>query len=59
MARTPSGKGYWMLGRDGGVFTFGDAKFFGSLGLDGSAQAVDIASRAQGDGYWLGVSSPP
>ncbi|MEX2658886.1 MAG: hypothetical protein WD232_04245 [Acidimicrobiales bacterium] len=30
MTRTPSGNGYWLLGSDGGVFTFGDARFFGS-----------------------------
>ena len=27
---TPDGGGYWLLGADGGVFTFGDATFFGS-----------------------------
>jgi hypothetical protein len=58
MARTPGAKGYWMLGQNGGVFTFGNAKFYGALALDGSARAVDIASRPQGDGYWLGVTSP-
>ena len=29
---TPSGKGYWLAASDGGVFTFGDAHFFGSTG---------------------------
>ena len=32
MAPTPSGKGYWLVASDGGVFTFGDAHFYGSLG---------------------------
>jgi hypothetical protein len=32
MAATPDGKGYWLFARDGGVFTFGDASFFGSMG---------------------------
>jgi hypothetical protein len=32
MAVTPSGKGYWLVARDGGVFAFGDAKYKGSLG---------------------------
>jgi hypothetical protein len=27
IAATHSGKGYWLLGRDGGVFGFGDAGF--------------------------------
>lgn len=29
MTVTRSGEGYWLLGRDGGVFTFGDARFYG------------------------------
>ncbi len=29
---TPDGKGYWVVASDGGVFTFGDAGFVGSLG---------------------------
>jgi hypothetical protein len=32
MATTPSGHGYWLFASDGGVFTFGDARFYGSLG---------------------------
>jgi hypothetical protein len=28
---TSTGKGYWMVGSDGGVFAFGDAGFVGSL----------------------------
>jgi CHAP domain len=31
IALTPSGKGYWLLGEDGGVFTFGDALYKGPL----------------------------
>jgi hypothetical protein len=30
MAGTPTGKGYWFVGADGGIFTFGDALFDGS-----------------------------
>src|SRR5277367_4816973 len=32
IAGTPDGKGYWLAASDGGVFTFGDAGFFGSAG---------------------------
>jgi calcineurin-like phosphoesterase family protein len=32
MAATPSGKGYWLVAADGGIFTFGDAAFHGSTG---------------------------
>lgn len=31
IAITPSGNGYLLVGADGGVFAFGDAKFLGSL----------------------------
>ena len=31
MAITPDGGGYWLVGADGGVFTFGDAAFYGSM----------------------------
>ena len=29
---TPTGKGYWLVATDGGIFSFGDAAFFGSTG---------------------------
>ena len=29
---TPDGGGYWLVASDGGVFTFGDASFYGSTG---------------------------
>jgi hypothetical protein len=32
MQRTPSGAGYWLVAADGGVFSFGDAQFCGSVG---------------------------
>ena len=31
LAETPDGHGYWLVGADGGVFSFGDAQFYGSL----------------------------
>jgi hypothetical protein len=30
MADTRDGGGYWMVGADGGIFSFGDAHFYGS-----------------------------
>jgi hypothetical protein len=30
MAATPTGLGYWLVAADGGIFTFGDASFYGS-----------------------------
>ena len=55
LAATPTGKGYWMLAEDGGVFSFGDAHFFGRLAADGSAHGVaaELTARPQGDGYWI------
>ena len=32
MAATPDGHGYWLVASDGGIFTFGDAAFYGSTG---------------------------
>jgi hypothetical protein len=51
---TPSGKGYWVCGSDGGVFTYGDAEFHGSLGdVDLEAPIVGMAPTPTGRGYWL------
>jgi hypothetical protein len=55
MASTGDGRGYWLVASDGGVFSFGDARFHGSTGgLVLNSAIVDIAaSRAPGRGYWL------
>ena len=50
-----SNNGYWMVAKDGGVFVFGSAGFYGSLpGLGiNVTNIIDIVVRPQGDGYWL------
>jgi hypothetical protein len=54
MAATPTGKGYWEVRSDGGVFAFGDAKFYGSTGGIHLAQRIiGITATASGQGYWL------
>src|SRR5665213_1533028 len=55
MAATPSGQGYWLVGLDGGVFSFGDAQFFGSLPSLHIVlhNIVGIAPTPDGHGYWL------
>ena len=54
---TTSGNGYWLLGADGGVFSFGDAKFFGSTGsMRLSKPIVGMASPRANNGYWLVAS---
>ena len=32
MAATPDGRGYWLVASDGGIFSYGDAAFYGSRG---------------------------
>ncbi len=57
MAATPDSKGYWLTGADGGVFTYGDAGFFGSAGaLTLNEPVVGIAATPDGKGYWLVAS---
>jgi hypothetical protein len=52
--RTASGRGYWLLGADGGIFAFGDAKFYGSMGGQHLNQPVlGMAPTPTGNGYWL------
>jgi hypothetical protein len=44
MSTTIDGNGYWLQGADGGIFTFGDAPFLGSMGgLHLNAPMVGIA----------------
>ena len=51
---TADGGGYWLVAADGGVFSFGDAGFFGSNGID-AAERPGGRSRSypDGGGYWL------
>ncbi len=52
-AAAPSPHGYWEVASDGGVFSFGDAPFFGSLGGQPVATpVVAIAPTPDGGGYW-------
>jgi len=54
---TPSGHGYWFVAADGGVFSYGDAQFFGSttnVHLTGSV--VGMTATYSGSGYWIAVS---
>ncbi|HYH50323.1 MAG TPA: hypothetical protein VEG38_12330 [Acidimicrobiia bacterium] len=53
-ADTPSGDGYWLVSKDGGVFAYGDAGFFGSLGGQKLNKPItDIIPTPTGQGYWL------
>ncbi|HXA33754.1 MAG TPA: protease pro-enzyme activation domain-containing protein [Acidimicrobiales bacterium] len=49
--------GYWLVASDGGIFTFGDAGFFGSEGGSHLNQPiVGMAPTVDGMGYWLVAS---
>src|SRR5260221_3492801 len=53
LAATPTGKGYWRVAADGGVFTAGDAQFYGSIAGTPHDTIVAIAATRTGRGYWL------
>jgi hypothetical protein len=52
MVPTGDGKGYWLVGRDGGIFTFGDAGFAGSLPGTGQVDTITaVTPTPNGRGY--------
>ncbi len=56
VASQPSGgiSGYWLAGIRGGVFSFGNAHFYGSLpGMSFPAHAVALLPTATGKGYLI------
>jgi len=57
MATTSLDGGYWLVAGDGGVFSFGDARFYGSTGnLHLNKPVVGMAATPDGKGYWLVAS---
>ncbi|MDA8357224.1 MAG: SGNH/GDSL hydrolase family protein [Actinomycetota bacterium] len=47
-------EGYWLVGADGGIFTFGAAHFYGSTGsMHLQRPVVGITPTATDQGYWL------
>jgi hypothetical protein len=56
MAIDPLTNGYWLLGKDGGVFSF-HAPFYGSTGnIRLNQPVVGMTSTADGGGYWFVAS---
>jgi len=56
LAPSAGGHGYWLAQAGGGVFSYGDAHFYGSLpgeGIVPTAPIVGIAATPDGAGYWL------
>jgi hypothetical protein len=57
MVSTPDSKGYWFVAGDGGVFSFGDAAFYGSTGdVHLNQPVVGMAATPDGGGYWLAAA---
>ena len=49
--------GYWLVGSDGGIFTFGSDQFYGSTGnLRLQGPVVGITPTRDRGGYWLDAS---
>jgi hypothetical protein len=47
-------QGYWFVAADGGIFSFGDARFFGSTGnMRLNQPIVGMAATPTGGGYWF------
>ena len=57
MAALAGQGGYWLVASDGGVFSYGNAQFYGSTGsLRLNAPVVGMAATPDGGGYWLVAS---
>ncbi len=59
MAATQKGAGYWLVATDGGIFAFGDAGFYGSMGgqpLNEPIVGMAAPTSPLGSGYWLVAS---
>src|SRR6476659_2849652 len=57
IAATRTGKGYWLLASDGGIFSYGNARFYGSTGaMHLNQPVVGMAPTRNGRGYWLVAS---
>jgi hypothetical protein len=53
----PPTHGYWLVGSDGGIFSFGSAQFYGSTGnLHLQRPVVGIVPTDDRGGYWLDAS---
>jgi hypothetical protein len=53
----PAARGYWLVGSDGGIFSFGAASFYGSMGSTPLQRpVVGITPSDSRTGYWLVAS---
>jgi hypothetical protein len=57
LAASSGGQGYWLVASDGGIFTFGNAGYYGSTGaIHLNKPIVGMAPTPDGRGYWLVAS---
>jgi hypothetical protein len=54
MAPLPAGNGYWLLNRNGEIYSFGAAAYQGGSGT--SVPAIAITPTA-GVGYWIALAA--
>ena len=53
----PANAGYWLVANDGGIFAYGNARFYGSTGgIHLNQGIVGMARTPSGHGYWLVAS---
>jgi len=51
-----AGSGYWLVASDGGIFSYGNAKFAGSTGsVHLNKPIVGMAATPDGGGYWSDI----
>ncbi len=54
---TPPNSSYWMVASDGGIFSFGNAQFYGSTGsIVLNKPVVGMAATSSRNGYWFVAS---
>jgi hypothetical protein len=54
VADASGGEGYWVSASNGGIYNYGDAKYFGSTGATPlNAPIVGMTPTPDGAGYWL------
>jgi hypothetical protein len=57
IASTGNNQGYWLVAADGGIFSYGDAQFYGSTGsIRLNKPIVGMTATSDGRGYWFVAS---
>jgi hypothetical protein len=47
------GRGYWMVGTDGRIYPFGDARSYGDAPPTPGTKTVSMEATPSGNGYWI------